>query len=126
MTLTQELAEWAAALRYEEIPETVRRYAVSQVLSQLAAARAGLQHPLGAKIVKAFGSPSQQDPLRKAYVLAALTTALDFDDTMYAGHVSHSTVNVPLAYLGRGRLTGADAGKGSSPPSSPPTKPLRG
>jgi 2-methylcitrate dehydratase PrpD len=111
MTLTEELAEWAAALRYEDIPETVRRYAISQVLSQLAAARAGLQHPLGAKIVKAFGSPSQTDPVRKAYVLAALTTSLDFDDTMYAGHVSHSTVNVPLAYLGTGRLTGPDAGK---------------
>jgi 2-methylcitrate dehydratase PrpD len=111
MTLTEELAEWAAGLRYEQIPETVRRYAISQVLSQLAAARAGLQHPLGAKIVRAFGSPCQRDPERKAYVLAALTTALDFDDTMYAGHVSHSTVNVPLAYVGRGRLTGPDAGK---------------
>jgi 2-methylcitrate dehydratase PrpD len=111
MTLTEELADWAAGLRYEEIPEPVRRYAISQVLSQLAAARAGLQHPLGAKIVKAFGSPCQKDPVGRAYVLAALTTSLDFDDTMYAGHVSHSTVNVPLAYIGTGRLTGPDAGQ---------------
>jgi 2-methylcitrate dehydratase PrpD len=64
----------------------------------MAAARASLDHPLGARVVDAFGPPTQPDPRRAATVLASLTMALDYDDTVYAGHVTHSTVNVALAY----------------------------
>jgi 2-methylcitrate dehydratase PrpD len=99
MTLTQQLAQWAARLRLQDIPEQVRAYAKSQLLSQLAAARATLAHELGAKLVRAFGSPLQEEDCKQAaFVLAALTLALDFDDTVYAGHVSHGAVGVPLAY----------------------------
>lgn len=94
----ERLAGWGSALELDDVPERVAAYAKSQVLSQLAAARATLAHELGEKLVRAFGEPLQEDPARSAYVIAALTTALDFDDTVYAGHVSHSTVNVPLAY----------------------------
>jgi len=82
----------------DDVPDRVVAFARSQVLSQLGAARAGLAHDLGRRTVRAFGSPTQEDPRRAAYVLAALTMCLDFDDTVYAGHVSHSTVNVPIAY----------------------------
>ncbi len=88
------------------MPERVVELAKSQVLSQLAAARATLGHSFGRKIVTAFGLPTQADPARAAFVLAALTVALDFDDTVYAGHVSHSTVGVPLAYAGPLELDG--------------------
>lgn len=98
MTLTETLAAWACGVTFDDIPGRVVSFAKSQVLSQLAAARAGLSHDLGRRVVAAFGSPSQPDPKRASYVLAALTMCLDFDDTVYAGHVSHSTVNVPLAY----------------------------
>lgn len=98
MTLTEQLATWASSLTLADVPDRVVSFARSQVLSQLGAARAGLEHPLGRQVVDAFGPPTQQDPRRAATVLAALTMALDFDDTVYAGHVSHSTVNVPLAY----------------------------
>jgi len=98
MTLTEELAAWAASLTLDDVPGRVVSYARSQVLSQLAAARAGLDHPLGRKLVDAFGPPTQTDPHRAATVLSSLTMALDFDDTVFAGHVTHSTVNVPLAY----------------------------
>jgi 2-methylcitrate dehydratase PrpD len=98
MTLTEELAAWASSLTLDDVPERVVSYARSQVLSQLAAARAALDHPLGRKVVAAFGPATQPDPHGAARVLAALTMALDFDDTVYAGHVTHSTVNVPLAY----------------------------
>lgn len=98
MTLTVRLAAWASSMRFDDIPDRVIRYARSQVLSQLAATRATLDHPLGHKVVSAFGPPTQADPRRSATVLAALTMALDYDDTVYAGHVTHSTVNVPLAY----------------------------
>lgn len=107
MTLTEELAAWASSLCLHDVPERVRSYARSQVLSQLAAARATLDHPLGRKIVEAFGPPTQPDPRRAATVLAMLTMALDYDDTVFAGHVTHSTVNVPLTYAAPLGLDGA-------------------
>jgi 2-methylcitrate dehydratase PrpD len=99
VTLTEQLAGWASRLTLDEIPPRVVECAKSQVLSQLAAARASQEHPLGRRVTEAFGPAWQPgDPKQTAYVLAALTMCLDFDDTMYAGHVSHSTVNVSLAY----------------------------
>jgi 2-methylcitrate dehydratase PrpD len=105
-TLTEELARWASGLELDEVPPRVVAYAKSQLLSQMAAARASLGHPLGGAITRAFGSPLSEDPVQASYVLAALTAALEFDDAVYAGHVSHSTVNVPVAYARRLRLDG--------------------
>jgi 2-methylcitrate dehydratase PrpD len=107
VTLSEQLARWAAELQLAAIPERVRALIKSQLLSQLAAARATLDHELGAKLVRAYGSPLQQDCKQSAFVLAALTLALDYDDTVYAGHVSHAAVNVPLAYRRAQRLDGA-------------------
>ena len=111
MTLSQELAAWASSLRFDDLPPRVIEYGKSQLLSQLAAARAGQDHPLGAVVRRAFGPPLQADPKQAACSLAGLTSWLHFDDTAYAGHLSHSTVNVPVAYAascgldGRGLLT---------------------
>jgi 2-methylcitrate dehydratase PrpD len=98
MTLAEQLGSFASRLGIDDVPERVRSFAKSQVLSQLAAARATLGHPLGEKLVRAYGDPLQADPKSAAFCLGALTLALDFDDTLYAGHVSHSTVGVPIAY----------------------------
>jgi 2-methylcitrate dehydratase PrpD len=98
MTLIENLSRWASRLDLDDVPERVVRFAASQVLSQLAAARAGAQHPLGRAVVRGFGPPWQQDPAQSAFVLAGLTSWLHFDDTAYAGHLSNSTVTVPLAY----------------------------
>ncbi|KAA2250951.1 MmgE/PrpD family protein [Solihabitans fulvus] len=98
MTLLAELATWASKLAVEDAPERVVALAKSQVLSQLAAVRAGLSHPLGRAVVTAFGPPTQADVKQSACVLAGLTAWLQMDDTAYAGHLSNSTVNVPLAY----------------------------
>lgn len=92
------LATWAAALTLDDVPERVVDLARSQVLSQLAAMRGGLSHPDGRKLVAAYGPPLQPDPERSACVLAGLGSWLHFDDTAYAGHLSNSTVGVPLAY----------------------------
>ncbi|MCK9878844.1 MmgE/PrpD family protein [Frankia sp. Ag45/Mut15] len=81
--------------------------AKSQVLSQLAAIRAGRVHDLGRRLVAAFGEPLQADPARGACVLATLGAWLNLDDTAYAGHLSPSTVAVPLAYAHSLRLDGA-------------------
>lgn len=105
-TLTQELAQWASELRLDQVPDDVVATAKLQILSQLAAVRAGIEHPLGRRFIQAFGEPLQDDPARSAYVLAGLGSWLHFDDTAFAGHLSNSTVAVPLAYAARQQLTG--------------------
>jgi 2-methylcitrate dehydratase PrpD len=97
-TLIEELAGWAAALRPADIPDRVLDLAASQVLSQLAAIQAGRGHPLGRKLTQAFGPPDQPGSRGAAVVLAGLGSWLNMDDTAYAGHLSNSTVAVPLAY----------------------------
>lgn len=106
--LLAELAEWAAALRPDDLPPRVVELAQSQVLSQLAAIRAGLAHPRGRDLVRAFGPPLQDDPARSACVLAGLGSWLNLDDTAYAGHLSNSTVSVPVAYARALGLSGAE------------------
>ncbi|MDT4970409.1 MAG: hypothetical protein QOG22_552 [Pseudonocardiales bacterium] len=98
MTLIENLSAWASPLAFDDVPDRVVRFASSQVLSQLAAARAGVAHPLGQAVVRGFGQPWQHNAAQSAFVLAGLTSWLHFDDTAYAGHLSNSTVNVPLAY----------------------------
>jgi 2-methylcitrate dehydratase PrpD len=105
-TLLEDLCAWAAGLDLDDVPEPVVRLAASQVISQLAAARAGMAHPLGRKVLAAFGSPLQDDPARGACSLSALTSWLQMDDTAYAGHLGNSTVTVPLAYALAGRADG--------------------
>jgi len=98
VTLIDELSGWASRVRLEDIPDRVVQFGCSQILSQLAAARAGASHPLGRAVMRGFGRPLQADPARSAYVLAGLTSWLHFDDTAYAGHLSNSTATVPIAY----------------------------
>ncbi|MGJ5755170.1 MmgE/PrpD family protein [Streptomyces puniciscabiei] len=98
VTLAEELSDWASGTRLEAVPDRVAGLAKSQILSQLAAIRAGLAHPLGGRLVRAFGPPLQSDPRGSARVLAGLGSWLNLDDTAYAGHLSVSTVAVPLAY----------------------------
>ncbi|MFD9304479.1 MmgE/PrpD family protein [Streptomyces sp. NPDC060048] len=102
-----ELARWAAALRPQDVPERVLSLAASQLLSQLASIRAGAEQPLGRRMVQAFGPPFQDDPRTSACVLAGLGSWLNLDDTAYAGHLSNSTVAVPLAYAHHLGLDGA-------------------
>ena len=54
----------------------------------------------------ALGPLLQPDPKQAACALAATTAWLHFDDTAYAGHISHSTVNVPVAYARAAGLDG--------------------
>ena len=111
MTLIENLSRWASGLDLDDVPDRVVRFASSQVLSQLAAARAGAQHPLGQAVIRGFGEPWQANAAQSAFVLAGLTSWLHYDDTAYAGHLSNSTATVPMAYAralgldGRGLLT---------------------
>jgi len=111
MTLIENLSRWASELDLDDVPDRVVAFASSQVLSQLAAARAGAQHPLGQAVIRGFGEPWQASAAQSAFVLAGLTSWLHYDDTAYAGHLSNSTATVPMAYAhalgldGRGLLT---------------------
>jgi 2-methylcitrate dehydratase PrpD len=98
MTLIENLSRWASSLDLDDVPDRVVRFASSQVLSQLAAARAGAQHPLGQAVIRGFGEPWQASAAQSAFVLAGLTSWLHYDDTAYAGHLSNSTATVPMAY----------------------------
>jgi 2-methylcitrate dehydratase PrpD len=103
-TIIEELSAWTAALRLEDVPERVRRLTVSQLLGHLGALFAGARHPVGVQLTS-LGAPLGDDVKQSAAVMAALSMALDFDDTVFAGHVSHSAVGVPLAYA---RCAGLD------------------
>ncbi|MGG7613666.1 MmgE/PrpD family protein, partial [Streptomyces sp. ZG43] len=106
MSILKELCRWAAWLRPEDIPARVRALAASQLLSQLASIRAGAAHPLGRRLIEGFGPPLQADPRNSACVLSGLGSWLNLDDTAYAGHLSNSTVSVPLAFAHSRRLDG--------------------
>ena len=107
-TATERWAAWVAGLEREAIPDRVARLAASQLLGHLGALAAGAQHPLGERLVGALGAPFDGDPRQTAQACAALTMILDFDDTMYAGHVSHSTVGTALAYAAGCGLDGPE------------------
>lgn len=112
------MAAWAHALRLEDVPHRVREQARNQVLSILAAAHAGYASDLGPRIAAAFPGPhgdvaalpsrARTTPAHAAFLSAAWSMVLDFDDSMLGGHTGHSSVLVPLAYAVSGRLTGAD------------------
>jgi 2-methylcitrate dehydratase PrpD len=107
-TLTARLSEWAGTIKPADLPDRVMALTKSQVISQLAAIRAGSTHPVGHKLVRAFGPPWQADPARSAAVLAGLGSWLHLDDTAYAGHLSNSTVAVPVAYAHALGLSGGE------------------
>ncbi|MFG2947626.1 MmgE/PrpD family protein [Streptomyces adustus] len=107
MTLTEELSAWAAGVSFHDLPEDVVELAGLQILSQCAAIRYGAAHPLGRRLVDGFGEPLQRDSRRSAFVLAGLGSWLHFDDTAFAGHLSNSTVAVPMAYAAGQGLDGA-------------------
>ena len=107
-------AAWAADLRYRDLPASVRRAAVAQLTSTVGAAVWSLSHPLGSGIVAALDDDGEKatlvggerlSPAAAARGNAALSMALDFDDTVLGGHTGHSSVFVPLAYA---EATGAD------------------
>jgi 2-methylcitrate dehydratase PrpD len=108
-------ARWATGLEYREVPRPVRSAARAQLASTVGAAVWTRLHPLGDRISTATRSQADGSatflggdellPEDAAAGNAALSMALDFDDTVLGGHTGHSSVFVPLAYA---EATGAD------------------
>jgi len=105
--MIEQLAGWSAELSAPDVPPRVRELAISQLLGHLGAMFAGARHDLGRRVLTAFGAPFGDDAKATATTVAALTMALDYDDTVFAGHVSHSAAGVPLAYARVAGLDGA-------------------
>ncbi|MGH2794615.1 MAG: MmgE/PrpD family protein, partial [Actinomycetota bacterium] len=110
------VADWAASVHYEAIPERVLQRARLQSASVLGAVLAGASSDLATRVRKAaarWGSADQSTlipggervPSHTAcYVNAAASVAFDFDDYLFAGHTGHSSVLGAIAY---GEATGA-------------------
>lgn len=116
----ERAGRWVAGLDPDHLPGPVRRAAVAETLSTVGAAAwtlelpegdriAGLARGVGAGGDVSFLAGGPANPLRAAYGHAALSMALDFDDTVLGGHVGHSTVAAALAYAEARGASGAEA-----------------
>ncbi|MFC1474477.1 MmgE/PrpD family protein [bacterium] len=106
---TAELADWAATVKYEEIPERVVDEAKMQMLSMLGSMFASYSTTAGRSLVNAVGRWSDGGsctliPEGKKLGLndalagnSSLSMLLDYDDYLMAGHTGHSAVLTPLA-----------------------------
>ncbi|MGB2938759.1 MAG: MmgE/PrpD family protein [Candidatus Dormiibacterota bacterium] len=91
--LIREAAEWAASLRYADIPEDVRALARAQTLSMAGAGHASLRHLVGARLLRQLQGEGWAVVAARA---ALLTMALDFDETAFAGHLGHASALPPI------------------------------
>jgi 2-methylcitrate dehydratase PrpD len=113
---TVAVAEFAAELRYDDIPARVHERTKAQFLSVLAAIHAG-RHSEGAvsalEVARTWGSGDDATALlggerlphhNAIFANACASVSFDFDDYLFAGHTGHSAVCASLAY---GELNGA-------------------
>ncbi len=104
-----ELAAWAAAVRYEDIPPRVVEKARLQILNVLASIHAGTVNGQAmaaarAVVYRKIPGPSTVFPTGEkttaeeaVFANGALAMALDYDDYLFMGHTGHSAVLVSLA-----------------------------
>ncbi|WP_255195288.1 MmgE/PrpD family protein [Halorarius litoreus] len=104
----ERAAEWATNLGYRDPPPEVRRAARAQVQSTVGAAIWSLDLPVADEIAATVAADHGDGPVSflggdpttvrgACWGNAALSMALDFDDTVLGGHTGHSSVFVPLA-----------------------------
>ncbi len=118
--ITARLAEWAAQVKYEDLPRRVVEEAKNQTLSVLASVHAGHFTDIGrvvSRTVKDWGGgkdatmiPSgERTSLHHAlFANTALSMTLDYDDYLFGGHVGHSAVLVPLALSEKIAISGKE------------------
>ena len=92
MTICEEIAEWAVALRPGDLPEGVRERAGLQA-SSIAAGRAA-----GESAAAPFASVAPDGPVGEVYRSAAASIAHDWDDYLFMGHTGHSAVPAASAF----------------------------
>jgi 2-methylcitrate dehydratase PrpD len=116
---TQRLAEFAAALRYPELPAAVRTQMGVLLIDFFRVAAVGAGAPWVARLRRALvplgGAPlaavlysdERADPVRAAFLNGVIAGSLDWDDT-HVGAMLHPGVVVWPAVLAVGEMTRAD------------------
>jgi 2-methylcitrate dehydratase PrpD len=108
---TEELAEWACELRFEDVPGDVIATTKLRILDVIGLAVAGGQTPFGAAVIEAaqglggqgparvFGTDRMLAPAAAAFANGALAQALEYDDTHNESvvHISAPSVSAALA-----------------------------
>jgi 2-methylcitrate dehydratase PrpD len=118
--VTERMAEWIVAARFEDLPRRVTEEAKNQILSVIASVHAGHFSEAGrmvSRTVKEWSGgkdatmiPSgERTSLHNAiFANTALSMALDYDDYLFAGHTGHSAVLVTLALAEKLGISGKD------------------
>jgi 2-methylcitrate dehydratase PrpD len=86
VTICEEIGSWAAGLRAEDLPASVRERAELQAVS-IAAGRAA-----GEEAAAAVAALPEEGPVAEVYRSAAASIAHDWDDYLFMGHTGHSAV----------------------------------
>jgi 2-methylcitrate dehydratase PrpD len=116
----ERAAEWATELGSRDPPPEVRRAARAQIQSTVAAAVWSLDLPVADEVAATVAADHGDGPASflaggattvrgASWGHAALSMALDFDDTVLGGHTGHSSVFVPLAVAEAEDATGRRA-----------------
>jgi len=92
VTVSGEIGEWAASLRVDDLPSSVRERAELQRLS-IAAGRAA-----GEGEAAPFAVAAPDGPVGEVYRSAVASIAHDWDDYLFMGHTGHSAVPVAAAF----------------------------
>lgn len=117
---TQEIADFAHALKYEDIPESVRRQAVRSMIDTLACALGAVNSKVNAIVSelapslaegqpfgRVIGSLEQTTPDIAAFQNAAMIRNLDYNDTYPGGHASEA-LGALLAVGGAKNISGQE------------------
>ncbi|MEX2356306.1 MAG: MmgE/PrpD family protein [Thermaerobacterales bacterium] len=119
-TVTEQLASYAAEIRFEDLPDEVVHAAKRAILDSLGCSIGGARVKQGRFLVDFFSSmggrpeglvlaTGQKLPLtHAAHINAALANVLDFDDTLGEGHLGATIVPPALAAAGMKKVTGAE------------------
>jgi hypothetical protein len=86
MTICEEIGAWAAGLKTENLPASVRERAELQSLCIAAGCAAGEE------AAAPFTAVAPDGPVGEVYRSAAASIAQDWDDYLFMGHTGHSAV----------------------------------
>ncbi|NNF36814.1 MAG: hypothetical protein HKN68_22115 [Saprospiraceae bacterium] len=108
-THIEKVSQWIHDIRYEDIPLDVVLIAKAQFADFISAIIAGAQSTVGIKIIDSCRNTWHDGPCTfipedksldlysTVYLHAVLANAIEFDNLVFMGHVSQSSVSVPLA-----------------------------
>jgi 2-methylcitrate dehydratase PrpD len=122
MSLSLTLAQWAAALRYEDLPADVVRESKRRILDVIGLSLAGAETPFGRSVREASLALAPTGPSRilglgdrtgvayAAFTNGAFSQALEYDDTHNESivHMSSPAVAAALALADAHPLSGRD------------------